>query len=53
MWVTRTSNTRVYIRVKERTEFSNYRGISLLGVVGIIYAGNLVNRVRRVTGEFD
>ena len=34
----------------ERTECKNYRGISLLSVVGKIYAGNLVNRVRRVTG---
>ena len=32
----------------ERTECKNYRGISLLNVVGKIYAGILV--VRRVTG---
>ena len=34
----------------ERTECKNYRGISLLNVVGKIYAGKLVDRVRRVTG---
>ena len=32
-----------------RTECSNYRGISLLSVVGKIYAGILVDRVRKVT----
>ena len=33
----------------ERTECSNYRGISLLSVVGNIYGGGvLVDRVRRV-----
>ena len=32
----------------ERTECKKYRGISLLSVVGIIYAGILVDRVRRV-----
>ena len=31
------------------TECENYRGISLLNVVGKIYAGILVNRARRVT----
>ena len=36
----------------ERTESSNYRGITLLSVVGKIYAGILVYRVRKVTG-FD
>ena len=34
----------------ERTECKNYRGVSLLSVVGKIYAGILVARVRRVTG---
>ena len=33
----------------ERTECSNYRGITL-SVVGKIYAGILVGRVHRVTG---
>ena len=33
----------------ERTECKNYRGISLLSVVGKIYAGIIVDRVRRVT----
>ena len=32
----------------ERTECKNYRGISLFSVVGKIYAGILVDRVRRV-----
>ena len=36
----------------ERTECSNYRGISLLSVVGKICAGILVDRIRNVTG-FD
>ena len=34
----------------ERTECKNYRGISLLNMVGKIYAVILVDRVRRVTG---
>ena len=34
----------------ERSEFTNYRGISLLSVVGKICAVILVDRVRRVTG---
>ena len=34
----------------ERTECKNYRGISL-SVGGKIYAGILVDRVRRVTGD--
>ena len=34
----------------ERTEFKNYRGISLLSVAGKIYAGVIVDRIRRVTG---
>ena len=33
----------------ERTECKNYRGISWLSMVGKIYAGILVGRVRRVT----
>ena len=33
----------------ERTECINYRGVSLLSVVGNIYAGILINRVRKVT----
>ena len=38
----------------ERTECKNYRGISLLSGVGKIYAGTLVDRTRRVTGDlFD
>ena len=35
----------------ERTECKNHRGISLLSVIGKIYAGILVDRVRRVTGR--
>ena len=35
----------------ERTECKNYRGISLLSVVGKINGGILVDRVRRVTGS--
>ena len=34
----------------ERNECKNYRGISLLSVVGKIYAGILLDGVRRVTG---
>ena len=34
----------------ERSECKSYRGISLLSVVGKIYAMILVDRVRRVTG---
>ena len=34
----------------ERTNCRNYRGISLLSVVGKIYAGILEDRVRRKTG---
>ena len=33
----------------ERNECKNYRGISLLSVVGKIYAGILIDKVRRVT----
>ena len=32
----------------DRTECKNYRGITLLSVVGKIYAGILMNSVRRV-----
>ena len=34
----------------EKSECKNYRGISLLSVVGKIYAGILVDRIHRVTG---
>ena len=34
----------------ERNECKNYRGITLLSMVGKIYAGILVDRVRRVIG---
>ena len=34
----------------ERTEYKDYRSIELLNVVGKIYAGILVERVRRVRG---
>ena len=34
----------------ERTECKSYRGIRLLSVLENIYAGILINRVRRVTG---
>ena len=38
----------------ERTEYKNYKGISLLSVVGKIYVGILIDRVRRVSeGLFD
>ena len=36
----------------ERTEYNNYKGITLLSVVGKIYAGILVDRGRKVTGAF-
>ena len=35
----------------ERAECSNYRGISLLSVVGKMYARMLVDRVRKVTED--
>ena len=34
----------------EKTECKNFRDMSLLSVIGKIYAGILVDRVRRVTG---
>ena len=37
----------------EMTKCKNYRGISFLSVVGKIYAGILVDRVRSVTEGFD
>ena len=40
----------LYKRKGEITECKNYKGISLLSVVGIIYAGILVDRVHSVTG---
>ena len=38
--------------VKEKSECKNYRGISLLCILGKIYAGILEDRVNRVTGSF-
>ena len=38
------------LKTGERNECKNYRGISLLSIVGKIYAGTLVDRVRRLTG---
>ena len=43
----------LYVGKGERTDCKNYRGISLLSVVGKIYAAILVNRVRRVTGDLN
>ena len=40
----------LYKNKGKRTECKNYRVISLLSVVGNIYAGILVDIVRRVTG---
>ena len=40
--------TPLYKGKGERTECKNYRGISLLSVVGKIYEGILIDRVRRV-----
>ena len=48
-WVTAVI-VPLYKGKEERTECKNYRGITLLSVVGKIYAGILVDRVRRVTG---
>ena len=39
----------LYKGEEERTECSNYRGISLQNVVGKIYSGILVDRVHKVT----
>ena len=39
----------LYKGKRERTEFSNFKGFSLLTVVGKINAGILVVRVRKVT----
>ena len=36
----------------EKTECSNYRGVILLSVIGKIYVGILVDRVRKVTEGF-
>ena len=41
---------QIYRGKGERTEWGNYRGINLLRGVGKIYAGILVDRVRRVIG---
>ena len=41
----------VYKCKGESTECKDYRGISLLSVVGKIYAGILIDRVRRVTRD--
>ena len=40
----------LYMGKGKGNEFKNYRGISLLNVVGKIYVGILVGRVCRVTG---
>ena len=36
---------------RERTECKNYRGISLVSVVGKVYGGILADRVHKVTGD--
>ena len=36
--------------IEEKTECKNYRRISLLSVVGKLYAGVVADRVRRVSG---
>ena len=41
----------LYKGKKVRTKCSNYRSISLLNIVGKIYAGILVDRIRRVSGD--
>ena len=41
---------RLYKVKGESTECENYRGISLLSMVGKIYVGILVDRVCRMTG---
>ena len=40
----------LYLAIGERNECKNYRGISLLSVVGKICTGILIDRVRRVNG---
>ena len=40
------------MRVGERNECKNFRGISLLSMMGKIYTGILVERVHRVTRGF-
>ena len=42
----------LYKGKEERTECSNYRGISLLSTVGKIYTGILEERVCKVTEDF-
>ena len=42
-------NVLLYKGKGVKTECSNYRGISYLSVVGKIYAGILVDRIRKVT----
>ena len=42
----------LYKGKEESAKYKNYRGISLISVVGKIYAGILVDRVRRDWG-FD
>ena len=41
----------LYKHEGKRTECSNYRGISLLSMIGKIYAGILVDRVHKVTED--
>ena len=43
-------NNSINYENEERTEYKNYRSINLLSMVRKIYAGILVDRVRRVTG---
>ena len=52
IWEVTTTILKTYNGKGEKSECKNYRGISQLSVVGKIYAGILVDRVRRVTG-FD
>ena len=46
-------NVPLYRDKEERTECKNYRNISLLSVVGKIYAGILAERVRKSDWVFD
>ena len=41
----------LYKGTGEKTECKNYKGISLLSIVGKIYVGILVDRVCRMTGS--